>query len=341
LTTKIYPLLAVMASFVAFSAFMEGQPTEVTFESPEGWPKPAYNFKKSPLTKEGIALGRKLFYDPVLSRNNTISCASCHLSFTAFTHVDHDLSHGIEDRIGTRNSIAIMNLAWSNSFMWDGGVNHLDVQALAPISHPAEMDEDIAHVVEKLNASHDYRSRFFRAFDDSLATGEKLLKALAQFQLTLVSANSKYDKVKRGEDAFTEQEEKGYQLFKQHCASCHQEPLFTNNGFANNGLPVDTSLNDFGRLKITGKKRDSLLFKVPTLRNIEFSFPYMHDGRFEKLREVLNHYAKGIEVSPTLAEELRDGIELTSNEKTDILAFLLTLSDREFLFNPEHAFPRE
>jgi len=332
----------VAVSLLGYSFNRKHQPTRVVFNTPLNWPKPVYNFKRNPLSKEGIALGRKLFYDPTLSRNNTVSCASCHLSFTAFTHVDHDLSHGIEDRIGTRNSLALMNLAWSTSFMWDGAVNHLDVQALAPISHPAEMDEEIQHVVEKLQRLEEYHQGFKEAYGDSLITGERLLKALSQFQLTLVSSNSKYDKVMRGDSGahFTEQEENGYELFKTNCASCHKEPLFTNGGFANNGLPMDTSLNDKGRMHVTGKRRDSLLFKVPTLRNIEFSFPYMHDGRFKTLSEVMKHYNKGIVKHPTLSAELKNDMELSPNDRVDIIAFLLTLSDKEFLFNKEHSFPR-
>lgn len=318
-------------------------PEQMAFKTPEGWPKPFYNFKRNPLSKEGVALGRKLFYEPKLSRNNTISCASCHLSYTAFTHVDHELSHGIEDRIGTRNSLALMNLAWSRSFMWDGAVNHLDIQALAPISHPAEMDEDLAHVVEKLQTETTYQKLFKEAYGDSVITGERLLKALSQFQLTLVSANSKYDQVMRAgsEVSLSPQEHKGYVLFKNHCATCHTEPLFTNGNFENNGLAVDTFLKDKGRMGVTGKPRDSLLFKVPTLRNIEFSSPYMHDGRFSSLQEVLKHYSQGIEPHPTLSNELKNGISLSANDRVDLMAFLLTLSDKEFLFNPEHAFPRE
>lgn len=335
----ISSLLALLAFGWAFTSKTTQQRD---FEPPKGWPKPHYDFEKNPLSEEGIQLGRKLFYDPLLSRNNTVSCASCHLSYTAFTHVDHDLSHGIEDRIGTRNSLAIMNVAWSKSFMWDGAVNHIDVQALAPITHPKEMDEKLETVVEKLTADDLYPNLFKGAFGDPDITGARLLKALAQFQLTLISANSKYDKVMRKEPgiSFTEQEQNGYSLFKTNCSSCHQEPLFTNNDFANNGLPVDTTLNDMGRMKISLNPEDSLKFKVPTLRNIEFSFPYMHDGRFKKLPQVLNHYTKGIEKGKTLASELADGIELTPREKVDLLAFLLTLTDKEFLFNADHAFPR-
>jgi cytochrome c peroxidase len=236
-----------------------------------------------------------------------------------------------------------MNLAWTKHFMWDGAVNHLDVQALAPISHPAEMGEDIVNVVAKLNRSRRYPKAFLQAFGDSNVTGEFLLKALSQFQLTLISSNSKYDKVARKEPGFefSEQEVAGYQLFKQHCNSCHVEPLFTSGGFENNGLPVDTSLNDWGRMLISGKKEDSLKFKVPSLRNLEYSFPYMHDGRFNTLSEVINHYPKGIHQSPTLSPSLGNGIVLDDREKVDLIAFLLTLTDKDFVFNSNYSFPRE
>jgi cytochrome c peroxidase len=314
--------------------------THELFKTPANWPKPVYNFSKNALSKEKILLGRVLFYDPFVSKDGKVSCASCHSQFSAFTHVDHALSHGIHDSIGTRNSPALMNLAWQSSFMWDGAINNLDVQALAPISHPAEMGSSINELVNKLQALRLYRQLYANAFGDSAITGERTLKALSQFMLTLVSANSKYDKVKRQEDTFTVQEENGYRLFQKNCASCHAEPLFTNNGFANNGLAVDTVLKDYGKVKVTHRQTDSLKFKVPTLRNIEFTYPYMHDGRFKKLSEVLNHYTKEIIQSPTLSVELKAGLTLTSNEKVDLIAFLLTLSDKEFVFNKEFGFPK-
>ena len=334
--------LVLLLLFVGVAAHVPDEVPRLAINLPLGWPEPVYDLDKKPPTKARIALGRRLFYDPVLSADSTISCGSCHLSYTAFTHVDHDLSHGIRDSIGRRNSPALMNLAWSKSFMWDGAVNHLDVQALAPITHPAEMGEDLAHVVEKLQRSAYYPKLFARVFGDEEVTGERLLIALAQFQLSLISANSKYDRVMRGEEGalFTDQEIRGYELFKAHCSSCHQEPLFTTGEFANNGLPVDPELQDAGRAEITQNPDDSLKFKIPTLRNIEFSFPYMHDGRFERLSEVIDHYRKGIVTSPTLAPELEKGILLSPDEKVDLIAFLLTLSDKEFLFNPKHAFPR-
>jgi cytochrome c peroxidase len=313
---------------------------ESLFTVPEYFPLPVYDFSKNPLTENKILLGRTLFYEPMLSKNNTISCESCHSPFSAFTHIDHTLSHGIHDSIGTRNSPTLMNLAWQKYFMWDGAVNNLDMQALAPISHPFEMGSSINEVVEKLNASEKYRKLFYNAYGDNTATGEKTLKAISQFMLTLVSANSKYDKVMRKESNFTEQEANGYLLFKNNCASCHTEPLFTNGNFENNGLPMDLLLKDIGRMKVTSNKNDSLKFKVPSLRNIEYSYPYMHDGRFKKLSEVLNHYTNGIQPSKTLATQLKHGIQLSSNEKVDIITFLLTLSDKEFVFNPKFQYPK-
>ena len=324
-------------------AFSEITTTPTPFVIPEGWAKPVYDFSKNPLTKEGFELGRHLFYDPILSRDNTISCASCHLQATGFTHVDHDLSHGIEGKIGTRNSMTIMNVAWSKNFMWDGGVNHLDVQPLAPLSNAVEMDETLAHVVAKLNASTKYKTLFFKAFGDSLVTGQKTLLAFSQFILQLNSFNSKYDKYIRHEvgGELTAQELNGLQLFRTHCASCHTEPLFSNNGFENNGLPVDTTLNDFGRMRITRQASDSLKFKVPTLRNIQFTFPYMHDGRFKRLKDVINHYTNGVQQSKTLSNQLQKPIVLTANEKVDLVAFLLTLTDNDFLFDKRFGYPRD
>ncbi len=328
-------------SFLCLAILAFRSVDEMQFEVPSNFPKPVYDFSKNPLAENKIQLGRALFYDPILSRNNMISCASCHSQFSAFTHVDHALSHGIEDKIGFRNSPTLMNLAWQTLLMRDGAINHLDVQALAPMSNPVEMDENITHVVCKLQASKLYPKLFYKAFGDSVITGEHTLKAISQFMLTLVSSNSKYDSVMRKQSVFTSQENNGYILFKKNCASCHTEPLFTNDDFRNNGLPVDTTLNDFGRYRVTKNPSDSLKFKVPTLRNIEFSYPYMHDGRFKKLSQVMNHYTNGIEKNKTLAPELQQPIVLTSNEKVDIIAFLLTLTDKSFLFNAKYYYPKE
>ena len=312
----------------------------VNFVIPPNWPKPTYDFSKNPLTTEKILLGRALFYDPILSRDNTISCASCHSPYTVFAHVDHALSHGIDNKMGNRNAPALMNLAWYSNFMWDGAINHLDMQALAPISNRDEMDEKIEHVVKKLQQSKLYPLLFYQAFGDSIITGEYTLKAIAQFMVTIVSAQSKYDSVMRKQAVFTIQEKNGYRLYQQNCASCHAEPLFTNLRFENNGLTVDTTLNDYGRMKVTNNPADSIKFKVPTLRNIQYSAPYMHDGRFKRLQDVLKHYTSNIQKSKNLSIHLQNPILLSADEKIDMIAFLFTLTDKGFLSDPKYAYPK-
>jgi cytochrome c peroxidase len=313
------------------------------FIVPKNFPKPVYDFKKNKLTKEGFELGRELFYDPIISRDSTISCASCHLQYTGFAHTDHALSHGIEGRIGNRNAMPIMNLAWTKLFHWDGGVINLETQPINPIANPLEMDNSLVNVLSKLNLSKKYKGLFFTAFGDSLVTTKVLLKALAQFTVSLETYNSKYDKVMRHDKDifFTEQEENGFTLFKRNCEACHREPLTTNDSFADNGLPLDTDYNDYGRVKVTLNPKDSFNFRVPTLRNIEFTYPYMHDGRFKKLRDVINFYTDGTIKRKTLARELQTPIRLNENEKKDLIAFLFTLTDKEFLFNPKYSYPKE
>ncbi len=314
---------------------------DVKLHRPVYFPDFKYDFNKNPLSEGKIALGRALFYDPILSRDGTISCASCHSPFNAFAHTDHDLSHGFNDSIGTRNAPALFNLAWQNHFMWDGAINHLDMQALAPISHPGEMGESISNVVYKLQHTTLYPPLFYEAFCDSVITGEFLLKALSQFQLTLISANSKYDKMKRGEIEFSEQEIKGYNLFKQNCNSCHAEPLFSTYDFAFNNLPVDPVLRDFGRSMITHQAVDSLLFKIPSLRNLQYTYPYMHDGRFDHLNQVLAHYENTVVLQKAGDKRIPKSIHLSSIDKIDLSTFLLTLNDDDFVLNKKHQFPRD
>lgn len=333
-------LIVGILLFILYS-FTKSFFTPLYFEIPKGWAKPHYDFAKNPLTEEGFQLGRNLFYDPILSRDLTISCASCHLQQTGFTHVDHDLSHGIDGKIGTRNSLALMNLAWSKTFMWDGGVNHLDVQPIHPITSDVEMDETLENVVAKLQKSEKYQKLFKDAFGTEKITGQMTLKALSQFVVMLISSNSKYDKVMRKEESFTQMEQNGYQLFKTNCASCHAEPLFSSEKFENNGLPIDSTLNDIGRMRITQNKADQYKFKVPTLRNVQFTFPYMHDGRFKTLNEVVSFYNTDKNAQKALLKENKIPMKLSDNDRTDLVAFLKTLTDKEFLFNPRFGFPRE
>lgn len=304
------------------------------------WPKKVYDERNNLPSNEKKELGRLLFYDPILSSDNTVSCSSCHLSYTAFAHTDHNVSHGVLDRVGKRNAPALFNLAWKKNFMWDGAVHNLDAQALAPIENKLEMNETLVHVVSKLNERKFYREQFFKAWGDSLATGERVLKSISQFMLSLESKNSKYDQVLQGEVKFNEQEKNGYVLFQKNCNSCHTEPLFTNDAFMSNGLPLNDSLQDLGRGAITNLKEDERTFKVPSLRNIEMSFPYMHDGRFKTLQQVLNHYTSLSGNEENISSLLNHSVLLSSNDKQDLIAFLLTLTDHEFLNRKDHQFPQ-
>ena len=328
-------LLPVVVGITAIAASYSfgNKEDAIRFVRPKGWPKPAYNFAKNKLTEPGFYLGRKLFYDPLLSADGTISCASCHTQWSAFTHVDHGLSHGINGLKGRRNSMTIFNLAWNTSFMWDGGINNLEVQPLGPITNATEMGTTLAEIVRKLDTAAGYKARFYAAFGDSAITGQRVLKAMAQFLVMLESYNSKYDKYIRGEAGgdFTDEEKNGLELFRRNCASCHPEPLFTDYGFKNTGLQPDADIKDYGRMGITGDSRDSLKFKTPSLRNIGMSYPYMHDGRFRTLRQSIDHYVTGITGGPTLAVEYKTPIVLNEKNKTDLIAFLKTLTDDVFL----------
>ncbi|MEM7163244.1 MAG: cytochrome-c peroxidase [Bacteroidota bacterium] len=297
---------------------------------PSHFPDPVHS---STFDKSKFELGRALFYDPILSRDSSISCASCHSPFNAFAHTDHDLSHGIDDRIGTRNAPALMNLAWQENFMWDGSVKHLHAQALIPIEDEREMDQDLEVLLFKLKNSELYEKLFMASYDDPAISIPNMLNALEHFQLQLISSNSKYDQVQQGLATFNMQEKKGHELFKLHCNSCHTEPLFSNYELRTNNLPIDTTLNDYGHMSFSKKPSDSLLFKVPSLRNLSYSFPYMHDGRFQNLNEVLDHYRKNV------LQELNPNSKFSSNDIVDLKTFLLTLNDKEFVFNKELRYP--
>lgn len=336
-----YLLLILVGVSILLYSFHRSEVEPISFVTPRGWPNPTYDFRNNPLSEEGFQLGRKLFYDTKLSRDSSISCSSCHLQYTGFTHVDHSLSHGIEGRKGTRNSPVLINLAWNKSFHWDGGVNHLDAQPINPITHPAEMDNTLEAVLTYLNGQPQYRQAFYQVFGDSVANTQMVMKAISQFTVSLVSSNSKYDKYVRGEVEFNSQELNGLTLFRKHCVTCHTEPLFSTNRFKSNGLPIDSTLNDIGRMSITKRKKDRMLFRVPTLRNVQHAFPYMHDGRFKRLREVIDYYADDLDTStPYLSKELRTKIELSANDKKDLISFLYTLTDKEFLYNKRYSFPR-
>jgi len=313
----------------------ENGPDSVKFKVPANFPAPVYDFKDNPVTRDGFMLGRLLFNDPILSRNRTISCASCHQVFAAFSHLDHPVSHGLDDCLGTRNAPALFNLAWRKDFMWDGGVRHIELSPLTAITNICEMDNDIEYTLTKLRQSPTYPLLFRRAFGSTFINSQRLLRALAQFNAMLISANSRYDHYMRNENnvSFTLEERLGYILFKSKCSSCHKEPLFTDGSFRSNGL--DLKSEDRGRDSITHRKTDFGKFRVPSLRNIEKSAPYMHDGRFKTLAEVLAHYDGSVKNAENLDVAFRGknalGIKLTSREQQLIITFLKTLTDHEFI----------
>jgi cytochrome c peroxidase len=307
----------------------------IKFEKPTNFPDTKYNIADNSPTPAGFKLGKALFYDGILSRDGSISCGTCHQQNFAFTHHEHDVSHGIDDKLGQRNAPALQNLAWYNTFGWDGGVNHLDFFSVQPVQNPVEMDEKLSNVLEKLRNHATYPKLFKDAFGDEEITTDRFLKALSQFMLMMVSNNSRYDKYLAGKVTLSDSEMKGLQLFENKCSSCHQGVLFTDLSFRDNGLSP-TARQDVGREKITLVTTDKYKFKVPSLRNIEFSRPYMHDGRFSTLEQVLNHYQTNVKNNPNLDPLLKKpndtfGIDLTEEEKINIIAFLKTLTDETFL----------
>jgi cytochrome c peroxidase len=290
------------------------------FQKPSNFPEPVYHFNTNPVTKDGFELGKKLFYETMLSANNTISCGSCHIQTSAFTHHGHTVSHGIFDRMGTRNSPPIVNLAWSTSFMWDGGIADLDLQSVAPITNHLEMDETMPNVLNKLRNSAGYPALFKKAYGTEEITTTNFLRSLSQFMAMCVSSNSRYDSIMRNEPGktFTAAEAEGRELVKQKCGNCHKEPLFTDNSFRNNGISI-SQVNDLGRYLVTQNDADKYRFKVPGLRNLAYTAPYMHDGRLLTLDAVLDHYTSQVQNTPNLDPLLQQnatlGIPLTAIEK--------------------------
>lgn len=310
---------------------------------PEGFPPPAYTFNTNIISQDRFVLGRELFYETLLSADNSISCASCHQQFAAFANDDHKLSHGINDLLGKRNAPALFNLTWHTSFMHDGGINNIEVQPPSPIENPVEMGEHLPNVVNKLQASEKYKRLFKNAYGSDSVTTQKMFFALAQFMGLMYSFNSKFDKYKRNENntSLSDEEMRGYTLFTQHCNSCHKEPLFSDFKFRNNGLPVDAHLQDSGRAHITLQTSDLYKFKTPSLRNIALTKPYMHDGRFATLQECLEHYSNGNFNQTNLDPMLQNPLPLSAQDKQDIIAFLLTLTDYEFIQDKRFSNPNE
>jgi cytochrome c peroxidase len=299
----------------------------------------------NPLTLEGIALGKELFFDPLLSGDETQSCASCHSPQKSFTD-QQKFSTGVAGNLGSRNAMPLFNLAWNfdERFAWDGKEFGLEKQALEPVSNPLEMHSDWKKVGNKLEANSRYKDLFLQAFGSSKIDSTSITRAIAQFERTLISGNAKFDKYLRGETSLSAEEQDGFAVFmdesKGDCFHCHgsnNNPLWTDNKFHNNGL--DSTFNDLGLGGVTGDPNDNGKFKSPSIRNLDFTAPYMHDGRFATLEEVINHYSEGLKRSPTIDPLMKKvnegGIQLSPQEKTNLKAFLQTLSDYEFVRNTD------
>lgn len=356
-----------MLSLLTFSCG-SGSDAEVISEStPQNQPyelETPYYFSNNyeipednPTTVAGVELGRMLFYEPLLSGNNQQSCASCHRQENAFAE-PRPVSIGTRGQVGTRNSMSLSNLLWVKRFFWDGRAETLEEQALDPITNPVEMDESLSNAIAELQATDRYPELFERAFGNETITAENLAKALSQFERTLISSNSKYDQYLRGEYEPTDLELQGIELFFTHpvpeiglrggnCGDCHVGPLVAGEitefqGFHNNGLDTDEDLKE-GLQRVTGNAFDRGKFRAPSLRNIALTAPYMHDGRFQTLEEVIEHYDAHVQRSQTLdpliieaSNEVRTPgdpvlLHLTSEEKEAILAFLHMLTDETFI----------
>lgn len=321
----------------------------VTLDVPSNFPKYVDDLN-NPLTKEGIALGRLLFYDTRLSGNNQLSCASCHSQGLAFSDGVALNNIGVSGQTLVRHSPTLINLAWSNTgLFWDGGVTNLESQAFAPLTSVDEMHQNLTELEYELKQVPDYVNRFKFVFNSEIKSAH-VVKALAQFQRTLVSGNSKYDQYVRKENGvfLTSQELEGLELVNTKCKSCHSGALFTDNGFHNNGL--DNVFSDEhegifqGRFRVTLNPADMGKFKTPTLRNVMLTAPYMHDGRFKTIDEVLDHYNLSLKNSPTVDQLLYQnnnqlGIAISTNEKEAIKAFLHTLTDHHFITNKNFSNP--
>jgi cytochrome c peroxidase len=319
-------------------------PTPYTLNIPSLFSQylPAPNIPtNNPLTVQGVDLGKKLFFDPILSGDNTLACSGCHSPEFAFDDSNR-FSTGIDFIQGTRNAMPIMNHAWNytNKFFWDGRAIGLEEQAFGPVVNPVEMHENWPNAVAKLQAHPDYPTLFQAAFGTITIDSVLVVKALAQYERTLISGNSKFDRFLQNIEPLTTSELSGFNIFmdeaKGDCFHCHGEPtnpLWTDNGFHNNGL--DVTFLDNGLGDVTNNPADNGKFKSPTLRNLIYTAPYMHDGRFSTIDEVIEHYSTGLQNSPTIDPLMKKvgsgGVNLTPQEKADLKAFLLTLTDSSFI----------
>ncbi len=309
----------------------------------------------NPTTEEGVYLGRLLFYEKRLSADNSLSCGSCHIQKLAFTD-GLPFSKGVDGTFTSRNAMSLANLLWVRNFFWDGRAPGLEAQATFPMTDPHEMGQPLSVSVEKLKATALYPELFKAAFGTSEVQEYQIRKALAQFERSLISADSKYDHYLAGKYIPTASEQRGMKLFATspdpergvrgaNCEHCHGGPKTFKELFHNNGL--DLIYQDSGRQSVTGQADDHGRFRVPTLRNIALTAPYMHDGRFDTLEEVLDHYSDHVKDGPALSSFIRGvsnvkrggSLALNDEEKADIISFLHMLTDSSFIKNPRFSDP--
>lgn len=342
------PCLLLMAGCIIDDAgpvwIQDGGPTPLTLETPSNLP-PMTIPEDNPMTVEGVALGRQLFYEELLSADNSQSCGTCHVQEYGFSDRGRQFSTGVDGLQGDKNAMAILNLGWAEEFFWDGRVVGMEDQARLPVINPIEMHESWPNVVSKLQATAKYPPMFRQAFGTDQITEDLVVKAIAQFERTLIAGNSDYDKFLRGEPSgFSQAAYRGMQAFfteRGDCFHCHSTDLLSIYEYHNNGLDATFDSTNMGRAAVTGRSSDMGKFKIPSLHNVEVSGPYMHDGRFATLEEVVEHYNSGIKRSPTLSPLIKnpDGLFLTEQEKSDLVAFLKSLTDHDFLTNPAFSDP--
>ena len=307
----------------------------------------------NPPTIEGVEIGRFLFYDPILSIDSTISCSSCHKQTFAFSDGGNSFSAGVNGGMSKRSTMPLFNLAWNKHFFWDGKSSSIEEQVFHPVRSDIEMGLDWKVAEDRIRRSSFYRTKFKEYYGDNYIDSVRISAMIGQFERALISAESKYDRVLKGIDLFTEQEYQGYSLMnnqmKGNCINCHDtdgDVLATNLGFSNNGLDNYKNASDYvdvGKAGITGQDKDVGLFKVSSLRNIAVTAPYMHDGRFGTLEEVLDFYSEGLQnsynIDPKMGYHYRQSRVLSREEKDAIISFLHTLTDSSFLSNPGFANP--
>ncbi|WP_026954847.1 cytochrome-c peroxidase [Algoriphagus vanfongensis] len=294
--------------------------------------------ERNPMSQEGVLLGKKLFFDPNLSGNGKVSCATCHQPQLAFTDGVALGDHGVTGAKLDRHAPPLFNLAWNtNGLFWDGGAHDLESLNFGPLTHPDEMGADLNALLTYLNQEDEYLDLFEKAFPKSPIQSASISQAIAQYTRTLISQTSRYDLWKNGKTELSSLEIKGYKIYQAACASCHEEGLFTDQEYHNNGLdesypdPIDKEGIFLGRFRITQDSLDLGAYKTPSLRNVTLTAPYMHDGRFATLEEVLDHYSSGIQQNSSLAPQLKGGIPLNAEEKQALITFLQTLQDDQFI----------